>query len=104
MQPASPVAKPETLFGTLTLPRLPVCGHKFTPGGEPRHRNCQSCWFGFFIQHADVTTTADELYAEHGEYGLREVKGRKFTNHYLAFREARHKWAEPIYQVKEENE
>lgn len=69
---------------TLRRPR-PTCGHRFAPGAEPQHRNCEACWFAFFQTHGELTQACDEVFANYGEAGLRQLRGPKFTKNYLKF-------------------
>jgi hypothetical protein len=76
----------------LTLTRVPDCGHKFVPEQEPRHRNCESCWFTFFQVHGELTKTADELFQAHGPEIIAQLRGKKFTKHFLRFMGALAQW------------
>jgi hypothetical protein len=68
------------------------CGHKFVQGEEPRHRNCQSCWFAFFQVNGEITKRADEVFQEHGVNGLHQLTTPKFVKHFLVFMGALAQW------------
>jgi len=80
------------LHFTVRHNRLPSCGHKFDPNGEPRHRNCEMCWFAFFQVHGELTQGLDELFAQHGEKGLLQVRGKKFVKNFLRFMSTLAQW------------
>jgi hypothetical protein len=87
--------------GTLKLQRVPMCGHKFTPGQEPRHRNCESCWFTFFQVHGELTQSLDEVFAKYGESGLRHLKPAKYVKNFLRFMSTIATWKEAAETAKE---
>lgn len=62
-----------------------ACGHAFHQGREPRHRNCDYCWFAFFQVHGEVTQTADEVFQKEGREMLVQLKGKKFTEMFVRF-------------------
>jgi hypothetical protein len=68
------------------------CGHKFVPGKEPRHRGCQVCWFTYFTTYGELTRTADEVYVNHGEAALVQLRGRTFTTNFLKYMGAIAQW------------
>lgn len=93
--------------GVLKYRRIPSCGHKFVPGREPRHRNCESCWFTFFQVHGELVRTADEIHKQFGVAGLRQLKGPKFTKNFTRFMSTIAQWRktaeEAAARAKEEN-
>lgn len=77
---------PSSVNGTLKYQRIPMCGHKFIPGRpEPRHRNCDSCWFTGFQVNGTFTQAVEKVYQEQGEDFLVKLKGRRFVNNFLKF-------------------
>lgn len=74
----------------------PTCGHRIVVGQEPRHRNCDSCWFTYFQVHGEITKLADEIFQKHGhEEGgqiVAQIKGRVFLNNYLKFMSTVAQW------------
>lgn len=69
----------------LKYQRIPMCGHKFIPETEPRHRHCESCWFTFFQVHGEFTQAVEEVFQKQGENFLAKLKGRGFTTNFLKF-------------------
>lgn len=65
--------------------RLPLCGHRFAPNDEPRHRNCESCWFTFFQVHGELTQEVEKAYQEHGPALITQARGPKFLKKFLVF-------------------
>jgi hypothetical protein len=72
------------------------CGHRFNSSTEPRHRNCEMCWFAFFQVHGELTQSLDELYAKHGKEGLLQVRGSKFVQNFLRFMSTVAQWKKEI--------
>jgi hypothetical protein len=82
---------------------LPSCKHVFVPGSEPRHRNCESCWFVFFQTHGELTQTSDEVFAKHGAEALVAMRGPKFTKYFLRFMGALAQWKKLAEEAKDAN-
>lgn len=70
---------------TVRYQRVPMCGHKFVPGAQPRHRNCERCWFGFFSVHGEFTKSVEELYAKHGGVPVSRLLGAKLLHNFRKF-------------------
>jgi hypothetical protein len=70
--------------GTVRHKRL-ECGHKLVFGSEPRHRNCERCWFAFFQAHGEMTRTATEVFKEHGLGGLTQITNKTFAVNFVKF-------------------
>lgn len=77
---------------TVRRPSVPACGHRFAHSSEPRHSNCESCWFAFFQVHGELTQACDEVFKKFGEAGLRQLRGPKFTKNYLRFMSTLAQW------------
>lgn len=69
----------------LKYQRIPMCGHKFIPQQEPRHKGCESCWFTFFQVHGELTQAVEEVYQKQGEDFLAKLKGRAYVTNFLKF-------------------
>lgn len=79
------IADRKKLVGnTLKYQHIPMCGHSFVPEHEPRHRNCESCWFAFFQVHGEMTQAVEQLYQTNPEI-LLNLKGKKFVRNFLKF-------------------
>lgn len=70
---------------TVRHQRVPMCGHKFVVGAQPRHRNCESCWFAFFNVHGELTQSVEELYAKHGGVPVSRLLGKALLHNFLKF-------------------
>ena len=70
---------------TVKHQRIPQCGHKFVPGHEPRHRNCEQCWFVFFQVHGELTQSVEEVFQKHGKPAIVALRGVKFLDMFLKF-------------------
>lgn len=70
---------------TRVCQKVPMCGHKFVPGAQPRHRNCEACWFAFFNVHGELTQSIEELYAKHGKQPVVTLLGPKVLKNFLKF-------------------
>ena len=87
--------------GPIRFQRLPICKHKFVHGSEPRHRNCESCWFAFFQIHGEITQLADEIHSKHGLPGLRQLKGPKFAKNFTKFMATLAVWKKATEEAKQ---
>jgi len=65
-------------YFTIRHPRVPECNHKSDVINEPRHRNCQHCWFSWLESHPELVKVADEAYIEQGAAFLDKMRGRTF--------------------------
>jgi hypothetical protein len=83
---------------------LPMCGHKFAPGSEPRFSNCESCWFAFFQVHGDLTKAVTELVHEHGMDSVKQVRGEKFAKNFIKFMATIAQWKTQVDELKEQDE
>lgn len=82
---------------------LPMCGHKFVPGGTPRFSNCESCWFAFFQVYGDLTKTATEVFHEHGLGAIVQLRGKKFAKNFTKFMATIAQWQRQL-EAKDEDE
>jgi len=87
--------------GPLKYQRAPICGHKVILEREPRHRNCQSCWFIFFNAHKELVEACDEVFKNFGEDGLKQIRPGKFTTNYLRFMSTVASWKKAADAAKE---
>jgi len=65
-------------YFTVRHPRVPECNHKSDVINEPRHRNCQHCWFSWLESHQELVKVADEAYIEQGKEFLDKMRGKTF--------------------------
>lgn len=92
--------------GTLHHQTVPMCGHKFVPGQEPKHRNCEPCWFTFFNAHGELTQACDTVFKDFGPDGLTKIRGPKFAKNFIKFMSTLASWkkASEVAQHAEVNE
>jgi hypothetical protein len=84
------------LHFTVRRGRLPRCGHKFDPTSEPRHRNCEVCWFTFFNTNGSVVQTCDEIVSKFGLKGLIQIRGKEFAKNYIKFMATLAQWKQAV--------
>ena len=92
--------KDRKLHVTVRRGRLPRCSHKFIPGEEPRHRNCEMCWFTFFNSLGAVTQTCDEIVQKFGTKGLVQIRGKEFTKNFTKFMATLAQWKNVTEKAK----
>ena len=70
-----------------TVRHIPLadCGHKMDVINEPRHRNCENCWFQWLNFHPQLVSTVDEAWREHGKEFVVRMRGNKFVEMYGRF-------------------
>lgn len=86
---------------TVKHPLIPMCGHEFVKGVEPRHRNCEPCWFTFFNAHGELTQAADEVFSKFGIAGVRQLRGPKFAKNFTKFMSTLAAWKKATEDAKE---
>jgi len=71
---------------TVKHPRIPACDHTLDVwhGSEPRHRNCESCWFAFFQIHGEMTQYVESAHAEDPRIVV-AARGSKFLRNFRKF-------------------
>ena len=88
---------------TVKHQRIPQCGHKFVPGHEPRHRNCEQCWFVFFQVHGELTQSVEEVFQKHGKPAIVALRGVKFLDNFLKFMATVAQYKAAVEAAKESN-
>lgn len=78
------------MHDSFTVRHKPLpCGHKLVIGQQPRHRNCDNCWFVFFQTHGELTQAVEEAYQSSGTMVgaalITQLRGVKFLKHFLRF-------------------
>jgi hypothetical protein len=64
---------------------LEACEHLMDVINEPRHRNCENCWWNFFLYHPQLVTSVDEAWREHGKEFVIRLRGKKFADMFGRF-------------------
>lgn len=57
---------------------IEICGHKIDMINEPRHRNCEYCWWAWLSAHGELVETVDRALREQGETFLIKMRGKHF--------------------------
>jgi len=58
---------------------LTDCGHNMDVINEPRHRNCENCWWQWLNFHPQLVKSVDEAWQEHGKAFVIRLRGRHFA-------------------------
>ena len=72
-------------YFTVKHPRLETCGHKYDPINEPRHRNCENCWFQFLNTHPQLVETADQFFRTQGKKAMIGMRGEHFVKMFVRY-------------------
>lgn len=89
---------------TIKSHKIESCGHKFVQGEEPRHRNCQRCWFTFFQVNGQFTKEVDEEYRKSGKAVLVQLRGTKFVQNFEMFMSTLAKWKQESEAISKDQE
>ena len=73
------------LYFTVRHHKVQPCGHKIDELNEPRHRNCQSCWFLFFESHPQLVEVTDRAFIDQGTKFLDKMRGKAYTKWFGRF-------------------
>jgi hypothetical protein len=82
--PSAPVT-PQTMRQLrgqyFTVRHIPLadCGHKMDVINEPRHRNCENCWWQWLNFHPQLVQTVNEAWQEHGKAFVIRLRGEHFA-------------------------
>jgi hypothetical protein len=70
-----------------TVRHIPLvdCGHKMDVINEPRHRNCENCWWQWFNFHPQLVSTVDEAWRENGKEFVIRLRGKHFAKMFGRF-------------------
>ena len=70
-----------------TVRHIPLtdCGHKMDVINEPRHRNCQNCFWQWMNFHPKLVETVDEAWREHGKAFVIRLRGKWFATMYARY-------------------
>jgi hypothetical protein len=92
---------------TVHNPRAQGCHHKLDLKSQPKHRNCEHCWWAWFQNNGEMVKTADEVFQNGHPELIVQLQGEVFYKNFLKFMStvARLKDLEkPIEEAKEPNE
>lgn len=72
-------------FFTVKHILLKDCEHKMDVLNEPRHRNCDNCWFNFFNTHPALIDTVNDAWRDQGKAFIIKLRGRQFAKQFGRF-------------------
>ena len=78
------------------------CGHRFNPSQEPRHRNCEMCWFAYLNVNGPIVQTCDEIMSKFGIKGLVQIRGKKCAKNFLKFVSTVAQWKREIKATRKD--
>lgn len=70
-------------YVTVQLPRVLACQHRLDLSRQPRHRNCETCWFAWFNSHGEIVQQCDEMFQADRGVMLTNLQGTKFVKRFL---------------------
>lgn len=73
------------MYFTVEHGTVKTCGHKLDLNVDPRHRNCDDCWFAYFQNNGQMTATCVELVEKHTYKALIALRGYKFAEKFFKF-------------------
>jgi hypothetical protein len=91
------------MYITKNHPRVVACGHVLDLSRQPRHRNCEHCWFAFFNQHGEVVQQLDEMHTLGKDNEIIELQGIKFYHRWRQFMATVAQWKEANETVETGN-
>jgi len=90
-------------FVTVQHPRVIGCQHRLDLSRQPRHRNCETCWFAWFQNHGEVVQQLDEMHVAEGDDLIEQLQGKKFLHRWRQFMSTIASWKE-VTEVTEKDE
>jgi len=73
------------LYFTVRHTLVKECGHKIDMINEPRHRNCETCYWAWFSAHGELVQVADRALQEQGKSFLVKMRGRHFYEMFVRY-------------------
>lgn len=100
-KPTKPKIPPSRDY--IQYPRVPACGHKYDPNRQPRMRNCDSCWFAFFVHNEQLVKDTDTMFrSPEGGGRIVELQGIKYFIKFGQFMGTMAKIQEQVQAAQEE--
>lgn len=72
-------------YVTIQHPRVVACLHKLDLHLQPRHRNCEHCWWAWFNNHGEIVQQLDEMHTSGQDAVIIQLQGSKFYKRWLQF-------------------
>jgi len=88
------VSRLRSKYFTVRHPKLVECGHRLDMINEPRHRNCENCWWTFFNTHPQLVETADQFFRTQGKEAMIGMRGTQFVKMFVRFMSTVHHFLE----------
>ena len=70
---------------TVQHSRVVGCGHRLDLKRQPRHNNCENCWWAWFQNNGEMVKTADEAFQSGHPEIIVMLQGNKFYKNFLKF-------------------
>lgn len=86
---------------TVQHPKVVGCKHRLDLSRQPRHRNCQTCWFAWFNNHGEIVQQLDEMHTASGDAVIVQLQGKKFYHRWRQFMATVAQWKQ-VGEVKNE--
>ena len=64
---------------------VPECQHKIDMINEPRHRNCETCWWAWLSAHGELVKVTDEAFQEHGPAFIDKLRGVTYRKNFTRY-------------------
>jgi hypothetical protein len=72
-------------YVTIQLPKVIACKHRLDLSRQPRHRNCEHCWWAWFNNHGEIVQQLDEMHTSGQDDVIIQLQGSKFFKRWLQF-------------------
>ena len=82
------------MYMTVKHPRVIACQHRLDLGRQPRHRNCESCWYAFFANHKEVVDQLHEMHTNEQDEAIVALQGKKFLHRWRQFMATIIEWSQ----------
>jgi hypothetical protein len=90
VEPQKPLSEAQfrklrNLYFTVRHTLVKECGHKIDMINEPRHRNCEFCYWTWLSAHGELVQVADRALQEQGKAFLIKMRGRHFYEMFVRY-------------------
>ena len=79
------IGKIRKQYITVKNPRVIICKHRLNLKSQPRHRNCENCWWAWFQNNGEMVKTADDAYQSGHPEIIVMLQGQKFFEYFVKF-------------------
>jgi hypothetical protein len=91
-------------YFTVRHERVKTCGHALDSINEPTFRNCETCWFSFFVTHGELVKVTDEAIQEHGLAFVDKLRGKKYRVQFCRFMSTMNRLREDAEKLQKEKD